>query len=157
MLPSKSNYLLKNSCVPVSLLEERSLALKSVATPVQAREGLCAADLEIAGGKIARIIPAGSEDSPQLRSIPAVDLRGGLVWPSFIDMHAHLDKGHIWNRSPNPDGTFAMAIDTVRSDTEKYWNAEDVYREQGMISLKVFKALQAAWGDRLILQAVSLV
>jgi cytosine deaminase len=97
-------------------------------------------------------------------------------------MHTHLDKGHIWERSPNPDGTFASAIEAVRADAQKNWNADDVYRriefglkcsyahgtkairthidsagEQGSVSLEVFEALQAEWGDRPILQAVSLV
>ena len=182
MLPSASNYWLKNSCVPVSLLEAQPIAPNAAVTAVQAREGLCLADIEIAGGTIARIMPAGEEDFSQLAGIPIVDLRGGLVWPCFVDMHAHLDKGHIWNRSPNPDGTFASAISAVRADAEKHWNAEDVYRrmefglkcsyargtlairthidaagEQGKISLGVFKALQTEWGSRLILQAVSLV
>ncbi|MGL5066041.1 MAG: amidohydrolase family protein, partial [Microcoleus sp.] len=181
MLPSASNYLLKNGCVPVSLLEE-SIAPNVAATPLQAREGLCLVDLEISGGNIARIIPAGGEISPQLAGIPAVDLRGGLVWPLFVDLHAHLDKGHIWNRSPNPDGTFANAITAARSDAEKHWNAEDVYRRmefslkcslaygtaairthidaegsRGMVSLEVFQELRSEWIDRLILQAVSLV
>jgi cytosine deaminase len=25
-----------------------------------------------------------------------------MVFPAFVDMHTHLDKGHIWPRSPNP-------------------------------------------------------
>jgi len=97
-------------------------------------------------------------------------------------MHTHLDKGHAWERSPNPDGTFASAIEAVGADAQKNWNADDVYRrmefgikcsyahgtkairthidaagEQGTISLAVFQELRAKWGDRLILQAVSLV
>ena len=35
-----------------------------------------------------------------------VDLAGGIVWPCFVDMHTHLDKGHVVRRTPNPDGTF---------------------------------------------------
>ena len=30
----------------------------------------------------------------------AVDLDGGLVCPAFVDIHTHLDKGHIWPRRP---------------------------------------------------------
>lgn len=97
-------------------------------------------------------------------------------------MHAHLDKGHTWERSPHPDRTFASLFSTVRADAQKNGNADDVYQriefgiecsyargtkairthidsagEQGTVSLAVFQALQAQWGDRLILQAVSLV
>jgi cytosine/creatinine deaminase len=183
MLPSTSHYLLKNGRVPVSLLETRSIALNSDPIAVrQTGEGLCLVDLEIAAGTIAQIILAGTEAVSSVEDIPVIDLRGGLIWPCFVDIHTHLDKGHICVRSPNPDGTFASAIETVCDDAQKHWNADDVYRrmefglkcsyahgtkairthidaadEQGTVSLKVFKALQAEWGDRLILQAVSLV
>jgi len=143
---------------------------------------LCAVDMEIAAGTIAEIIPAGTKPISSSGNIPVIDLQGGLIWPCFVDMHTHLDKGQIWERSPNPDGTFASAIEAVGADAQKNWNAEDVYRrmefglkcsyahgtkairthidsagEQGTVSLGVFEALQAEWGDRLILQAVSLV
>jgi cytosine deaminase len=183
MLPSTSNYLLKNACVPVSLSETQSIALNPDPVAVrQTGEGLCLVDLEIAAGAIAQITPAGTEAPSQIADIPVVDLRGGLVFPCFVDMHTHLDKGHIWDRSPNPDGTFASAIEAVGADAQKNWNADDVYRrmefgikcsyahgtkairthidaagEQGTISLAVFQELRAKWGDRLILQAVGLV
>ncbi len=183
MLPSTSNYLLKNARVPASLLEMQSIALSASTIATTGTENnFCAVDLEIAAGAIAQIIPTNTEPLSQLRDIPIVDLQGGLVFPCFVDMHTHLDKGHIWERSPNPDGTFASALETVRADTEKHWNALDVYRrmefglkcsyahgtkairthidaagEQGTVSLEVFQSLQAEWGDRLILQAVSLV
>jgi cytosine deaminase len=183
MLPSTSNYLLKNAGVPVSLSETQSIALNPNRASVRhAGEGLCLVDVEIAAGTIAQIIPAGTKPLSSSGDISVVDLQGGLVWPCFVDMHTHLDKGHIWERSPNPDGTFASAIEAVRADAEKNWNADDVYRrmefglkcsyahgtkairthidsagEQGTVSLEVFEALQAEWGDRLILQAVSLV
>ena len=183
MLPSTSNYLLKNARVPLSLLELKSIALSACNVAATGTENnFCLVDLEIAAGAIAQIIPTGTQPLSQLPDIPIVDLRGGLIFPCFVDMHTHLDKGHIWERSPNPDGTFASAIDTARADAQKHWNAEDVYRrmqfglkcsyahgtkairthidttgEQGTVSLAVFAALQAEWGDRLILQAVSLV
>ena len=183
MLPSTSNYLLKNGAVPVSLSETQSIALNAnLASVRHAGEGLCLVDVEIAAGTIAQIIPAGTKLVSSFGDIPVVDLQGGLVWPCFVDMHTHLDKGHIWERSPNPDGTFASAIEAVQADAQKNWNADDVYRriefglkcsyahgtkairthidsagEQGTVSLEVFEALQAEWGDRLILQAVSLV
>jgi cytosine deaminase len=183
MLPSTSSYLLKNAGVPVSLSETQSIALNPHRASVRRTgEGVCLVDVEIAAGTIAKIIPAGTKPVPSSGDIPVVDLQGGLVWPCFVDMHTHLDKGHIWERSPNPDGTFASAIEAVQADAQKNWNADDVYRriefglkcsyahgtkairthidsagEQGTVSLEVFEALQAEWGDRLILQAVSLV
>ena len=183
MLPSTSNYLLKNAGVPVSLSETQSIAHHPNRASVRhVGEGVCLVDVEIAAGTIAQIIPAGTKPVSSFGDIPVVDLQGGLIWPCFVDMHTHLDKGHIWERSPNPDGTFASAIEAVQADAQKNWNAEDVYRrmefglkcsyahgtkairthidsagEQGTVSLEVFEALQAEWGDRLILQAVSLV
>ena len=177
MLPSTSNYLLKNGRVPQSLIEMPSIALSA-----STDNNFCLVDVEIAAGTIARITPAGTEHLFPIVDIPIVDLRGGLILPCFVDMHTHLDKGHIWERSPNPDGTFASAIDSARADAQKNWNADDVYRrmefglkcsyahgttairthidatgEQGIVSLGVLEALQTEWGDRLILQAVSLV
>jgi cytosine/creatinine deaminase len=99
-----------------------------------------------------------------------------------VDMHTHLDKGHIWGRSPNLEGTFENALVTVQNDSRKNWNAEDVYRRmefglkcsyahgtqairthidsadgQAAISLGVFQKLKKEWAERLTLQAVSLV
>jgi cytosine deaminase len=48
----------------------------------------------------------------------------GLVWPCFVDLHTHLDKGHIWPRQPNPDGSFASALTAVETDRNRHWNAE---------------------------------
>lgn len=177
MLPSTSNYLLKNGRVPQSLIEMPSIALSA-----STDNNFCLVDVEIAAGTIARITPAGTEHLFPIADIPIVDLCNGLILPCFVDMHTHLDKGHIWERSPNPDGTFASAIDTARADAQNNWNADDVYRrmefglkcsyahgttairthidatgEQGIVSLGVLEALQTEWGDRLILQAVSLV
>ena len=183
MLPNISNYLLKNACVPLCLLDTQLLALNPDPVAVrQTGEGLCLVDVCVAAGRISEITPSGTKPVSFLGDIPVVDLRGGLVFPCFVDMHTHLDKGHTWERSPNPDGTFASAIATVGADAQKNWNADDVYRrmefglkcsyahgtkairthidsggEQGTISLAVFEELRAEWGDRLILQAVSLV
>ncbi|OKH21478.1 cytosine deaminase [Hydrococcus rivularis NIES-593] len=171
MIPSSDRYWLKNAHVPVALIENSSF-------PAQTREGLCLVDLEIVAGEISQIIPA-SGNNPEATF---VDLRKGIVFPGFVDMHTHLDKGHIWERSPNLDGTFDKALATAKSDSQQYWQEEDVYRrmefgikcsyargttairthidsfgEQVDISFEVFKSLQKEWADRVILQAVSLV
>jgi cytosine deaminase len=171
MIQTSQNYWIKNAHVPISLLVRGDLA--------QNQAGLCLVDLEIAQGIIAQIVPAGNSAASDTQTI---DCRKGQVWPCFVDMHTHLDKGHIWERSPNPDGTFASAIETAKTDSQKYWQAEDVYRrlefglkcsyahgtkairthidsygEQAAISLSVFKALQREWADKVTLQAVSIV
>ncbi|MCG6885569.1 MAG: cytosine deaminase, partial [Silicimonas sp.] len=45
-----------------------------------------------------------------------VDLARAMVMPCFTDMHTHLDKGHIWPRAANPDGSFMGALTTVAAD-----------------------------------------
>ena len=59
-------------------------------------DGFALASLEIADGAIAAIGPVSS-------AADAIDGRGGIVFPAFVDCHTHIDKGHIWPRKPNPD------------------------------------------------------
>jgi cytosine deaminase len=165
------NYWIKNAHVPASLLVGGSF------TPN--REGLCLVNLKIQQGIIAEIVPTTEAiDS----DIQVIDCHKGQVWPCFVDMHTHLDKGHISGRTPNPDGTFASALKAAERDSQTYWQAEDVYRrmefglkcsyahgtqairthidsfgQQIDISLNVFKTLQKEWSERIILQPVSLV
>lgn len=175
MLPSSDRYWLKNAHIPACLVPGNPLANLN-----QTREGLCLVDLEIAQGKIAQILPAASRFNGQ--EIPDLDLKRGIVLPCFVDVHTHLDKGQIWERSPNPDGTFDSALKTAIADAQAYWQAEDVHRrmefglrcsyahgtqairthidcwgQQAQISLGVFQDLQTAWAGRVTLQAVSLV
>ncbi|NET31840.1 MAG: cytosine deaminase, partial [Cyanothece sp. SIO1E1] len=183
MIPNIDHYWLKNACVPISLLQIEDLNLanriRERGATRQPQENVCWVDLEIKAGAIAHLNLA--ETTPIADEL-ALDLQGRQVWPCFIDMHTHLDKGHIWPRSPNLDGTFANALATVAADRTQHWHAEDIYRrlefglkcsyahgtqairthldcldQQADISLEVFTALQAAWADRLTLQAVSLV
>lgn len=111
-----------------------------------------------------------------------VDMQRAMVFPAFVDMHTHLDKGHIWDRAPNPDGTFMGALNTVASDREANWGAEDVRRRmefslacayahgtravrthldsippQDGISFPVFREVQSDWAGRIDLQASCLI
>ena len=113
--------------------------------------------------------------------VPAIDMGGALVLPCFIDMHTHLDKGHIWPRSPNPDGTFMGALTTVAADRQAAWSTEDVRARmdfalrcayaygtrairthidsiapQDAISWPVFAELREAWAGRIALQGAAL-
>ena len=141
-------------------------------------DGCLLVDITLADGRIAAVAPAAEgEASPGAR----VDLRGRMVWPCPVDMHTHLDKGHIWPRSPNPDGTFARALAAARADREASWSADDVRTRfefglacayahgtcairthldsippQDAISWPLFAELREQWADRITLQAVSL-
>lgn len=112
-----------------------------------------------------------------------IDMGGAMVFPCFVDMHTHLDKGHIWPRSPNPDGTFMGALETVRADKPGHWDGRDMPprmafslrcayahgtrairthldyfgdTEAAQVSWDVFDAMRADWGDRIDLQAAVL-
>jgi cytosine deaminase len=170
-IPDAANYWLKNAHVPACLIEQNPVSS-------QTKEGLCLVDIEVREGAIAQIIPSG--DRPT--EIPSIDLAKKIVFPGFVDIHTHLDKGHIWERSPNLEGTFEKALETARDDAQRYWQTEDVYRrmafgikcsyahgttairthidsfgEQASISLSALQQLQREWKDRIILQAVTLV
>ncbi|WP_064713054.1 cytosine deaminase [Rhizobium bangladeshense] len=140
-------------------------------------EGLVRADIVIADGIIAGVLPPGEAPVELAKS----DLKEGMVWPCFADMHTHLDKGHIWPRNANPDGTFPGALEAVRADREAHWSAADVKKRmefslrsayahgtslirthldslapQHRISFEVFAEMREAWRDRIALQAVAL-
>ncbi|WP_349365110.1 MAG: cytosine deaminase [Roseitalea porphyridii] len=134
-------------------------------------------DVEVSGGRIAAIRPVAADGGRA-----GNDLRGRIVTPCFIDCHTHLDKGHIWPRRPNPDGTFAGALKAVETDRAANWSAGDVEARmefalrcayahgtrairthldsiapQETISWPVFQALRERWAGRIDLQGVCLV
>ncbi|WP_111561514.1 cytosine deaminase [Rhizobium sp.] len=142
-----------------------------------AAEGLVKADLVIEDGLIAAILPPGSAPQELAKS----DMRDGMIWPCFADVHTHLDKGHIWARNSNPDGTFMGALTSVGIDRATYWNAADVRKRmefslrsayahgtslirthldspspQHRISFEVFAEVRDAWKDKIALQAAAL-
>ena len=43
-----------------------------------------------------------------------------------VDVHTHIDKGHIWHRAQNPDGTHLGARNAVMADRSANWSREDV-------------------------------
>ena len=140
-------------------------------------EELVAADVAIEAGKIVAIAPLGSAP-PEAATL---ELSKGLVFPCFVDLHTHLDKGQIWNRAPNPDGTFDGALAQVRADARN-WSREELYHrmsfglrcsyahgtkairthfdafgDMAKTALDVIHQLRCEWGDRITLQAVCLV
>lgn len=132
-------------------------------------------DIICEGGRIARVAAAeGGQDGD-------LDCAGGLVVPAFVDMHTHLDQGHIWPRAHNADGSFGSALKAVEADRDANWTARDVAarfefalraayahgtaalrthisttpRQLG-ITWPVFAELKAKWAGRLELQGSSL-
>ncbi|HEV7263663.1 MAG TPA: cytosine deaminase [Falsiroseomonas sp.] len=82
-------------------------------------DGLVRLDARIEDGRIAAASPVGT-------ATEGVDLQGGQVWPAPLDAHTHLDKGHIWPRTRNPDGTFFGALNAVMGDRGAKWSEADV-------------------------------
>jgi cytosine/creatinine deaminase len=146
------------------------LVTASGLTPDQ--DGLVRIRLSIEDGRIAAIAPPGA--MPQA-------LQAGMVFPTFVELHTHLDKGHIWPRRRNPDGTFFGALDNVTLDREANWSAADIAArmefslrcahahgtsairthldsigKQIGISWPVFAEMREKWAGRIELQAVAL-
>jgi cytosine deaminase len=155
-LPTSGAFRLDNITVPACLLGQPG--------------GLVSHALTIDGGTVSTTADA-----------PSIDMGGALVLPCFTDMHTHLDKGHIWPRSPNPDGSFMGALTSVGADRETRWHADDVRARmdfalrcayahgtsairthidsiapQDSISWPVFADLRAEWAGRIALQGASL-
>ena len=100
--PSGPRYVLRNATLPAALVA-------GVTLPPRRDVGCVAADVLVEDGSVAALATPGA--LPQ--DVPALDLDGGMVWPGFVDAHTHLDKGHIWPRRANPDGTFPGALAAV--------------------------------------------
>ena len=159
---------------PLELPERGSFRLVNVTVPA-GLENSCAPssshELCVEAGRIARSSTG-----------PAIDADGSMILPALIDMHTHLDKGHIWPRSPNPDGTFAGALTTVAADRAVRWNRDDLRRRmeftlrcayahgtrvirthldsvppQHQITWPLFCDMRAEWAGRIELQAVTIL
>ena len=164
-IPADGHYVLANAAIP------------EAATGEPASGALLRVDLTIADGKITAIEPAGSASGPNV-----VDLDGGIILPAFVDLHTHLDKGHIWPRKQNPDGTWLGALMAVLDDRKANWAASDVERRmdfslrcayahgtaairthldmappQHEITWDVFEAMRERWAGRIELQAAGLM
>jgi cytosine/creatinine deaminase len=167
-LPEAAAYRLVNVRAPACLVSGAVLASD--------HEGLARLDIAIEAGRIASLLPAGM--ASQNDDWPAFDMGGGIVLPRLVDVHTHLDKGHIWPRASNPDGSFYGALSTVLADREANWSAQDVRARidfalrcafahgtgairthldslgsQIDISWPLFAEMREQWKDRIALQA----
>lgn len=140
-------------------------------------EGFALASVCISAGTITSIHPAAvTAEMPD-----PIDCLGAIAFPAFVDCHTHIDKGHIWSRKPNPDGSFDGALTAVGEDREANWTAHDVERRmefslqcayahgtralrthldslppQEDISWPVFETMRERWKGRIELQAACL-
>ena len=170
--PAGGRYWLSNARVPACLLGDGAVM------PITAdAEGVVAADILVDDGKITRIAPA---NRPSADGVTSVDLGGRQVWPTLIDIHTHLDKGHTVDRSPNLDGSFKNARVAAVADRPN-WTAPDLrrrmefglrcayahgvsairthidtYPDSAERSWQVLREMREEWKGRVDLQAVAL-
>ncbi|AZO14019.1 MULTISPECIES: cytosine deaminase [unclassified Mesorhizobium] len=170
MIPTSGSYRLANVRLHRSLTP-------GLTAPFDA-DGFALAELAVADGRITSIVAQARSKA----EANAIDLAGRIVLPCFVDCHTHIDKGHIWPRKPNPDGTFMGALNATGADRAARWSAEDVARRmdfslrsayahgtkavrthldsvrpQEEISWPVFEAMREKWRGRIDLQAACLL
>ena len=110
-VPKSPAYRIANARVPVDLAP--AVADRAAA------DRFAACDIIVDGARIAMLRPVGT--APVAADLPTVDLRGGIVLPRFVDVHTHIDKGHIWPRRTNPDGTHSRRPRGRAADREANW------------------------------------
>lgn len=171
-IDTSRGYRVANATVPVCLLDRQQGG-------DAASDALVRASLTITGGKIGQL--DFGPMPPVEDGLPSIDLDGGMVWPACVDLHTHLDKGHIWPRAPNPSGHWRDALAIVGKDRESNWSADDVaarmdfalrsafahgtaavrthidsFGRQAAISWPVLGQMRQRWAGRIALHGVSL-
>lgn len=133
-------------------------------------------DVELAEGRIARVVPADGVRLPG-----DTDLSGQVLMPSFAEPHAHLDKALTVSRAPNPAGDLAGAIEAMRGIAGTLTHADiagraeralrihlalgttivrthvDVGGAMGMRALGALIDVRERWRDLVDVQVVALV
>jgi cytosine/creatinine deaminase len=169
-MKTTARYWLDGFSLPVALA-----AIEGQAMP--RADGMAETSVLVEGGRIARIVAGAAPED----GTPRIAGRGRMLLPRFVEVHTHLDKGQVFQRSPNPDGTFLGAREATMADREARWTADDVRArmdfalrcalhhgtgairthldsigKQTAISWGVFNEMRAEWKDRIALQAVCL-
>ncbi|RWF50488.1 MAG: cytosine deaminase [Mesorhizobium sp.] len=170
MIPNTGSYRLANARLHQSLTPGLAAGYDN--------DGFALADIAVADGKISSIAAYAASKAPA----GAINLGGRIVLPCFVDCHTHIDKGHIWSRKPNPDGSFMGALNATGADRMARWSAEDVAKRmdfslrsayahgtralrthidsvapQEEISWPVFETMREAWRGRIELQGACLL
>ena len=170
--PKAERYWIANARVPACLVGDGALLLMPPDD-----EGVVDADILVDRGRLARI------ETPQHKGddgIVSVDVRSRQVWPTLIDIHTHLDKGHTVDRNPNRDGTFHNARLAAAADRPNWTEADlqrridfglrcayahgvsairthiDTYHDTAERSWRVVCEMRERWRGRIDLQAVAL-
>jgi cytosine deaminase len=115
ILPDSARYVLRRARVLGRSLPEPVRPLDF--------EGFAIVDILVDASATAKISPAGAVD---FGDTPEVAMSGRIVLPLFVDVHTHIDKGHIWRRKRNPVGDFPSALAATIEDRSANWTAADV-------------------------------
>lgn len=91
-------------------------------------DGFAIVDILVDEGLIAKIAPAGAV---AFGDTAEVAMSGRIALPLFVDVHTHIDKGHIWRRKRNPIGDFPSALAATIEDRTANWTAADVAARMG--------------------------
>jgi cytosine deaminase len=167
---------LRNARVPAALLAGAGLG-----GVVSDRDGALLVDLVLQDDRIAAVAPAGGSAGDGV-SGAAIDLDGRHLWPLLVDVHAHLDKGHMVDRAPDSGGTHAGARAATTEDRLAHWNYDDLtarmefgldtayahgvaairthldsHDGQAETTWAAYRDVSARWSSRIALQAVALV
>jgi cytosine/creatinine deaminase len=170
-LPDQDAFRLRNATVPACLIDNPPPAATTD------EDGLTRLDIAVTGGRIHEVSPANSAPG----SDTDIDLNDSLVWPCFADVHTHIDKGQIWPRQRNPDGTRGGALSSTEADRNANWSADDLRTRmnfslecawshgtaalrthidstppQHKITWPVVSEIRDAWAGRIAVQAVCL-
>jgi cytosine/creatinine deaminase len=114
-LPSAKRYVLRQARVLGRTLPEP--------LPKLDFDGFAIVDILVDEGSIAKVVPQGAVDFGDMAEVATA---GRIVLPLFVDVHTHLDKGHIWPRKRNPVGDFPSALAATIEDRAANWSAADV-------------------------------
>eukprot|EP00873_Tetraselmis_striata_P044172 jgi/Tetstr1/464436/TSEL_000109.t2 len=177
-LPTDASlYTICNATVPAALIS----GLPCANPPVD-KDGLLTVDIAVESGRVAAIRLSGGGVTEALNGERMVDVGRGMVLPTFVDLHCHIDKGHTCDRSRNPTGSLGGADKSTAADLA-FWDAEDVERrmdfalrcayahgtsalrthlinlvpKQVELTWAAFNAMRRRWKGRIELQGVSLV
>ena len=115
VLPAVGPYVLKRARVLGRMLQKP--------VPPVDFDGFAIVDILVDDGAITKVVPTGVDD---LGEAPEVAMSGRIVLPLFVDVHTHLDKGHIWRRKRNPVGDFPSAVAATIEDRSANWSATDI-------------------------------
>jgi cytosine/creatinine deaminase len=96
-------------------------------------------DLQISAGKVTKFgaHQTGSALQVSNEEKDLIDARGGLLIPTFVDAHVHLDKGLLFPRTGSPEGDLFAAIEVAAND-RTHWTPDD-------LALRMDFSLRAAY------------